>query len=76
MLNSSERETFIELYYSQGKNVREISQEARMSFRDIDAILKNKEVSDGDGGNVICDGDNNNNKSSKEKLLKLALTLY
>ena len=47
-----------------------------MSFRDIDAILKNKEVSDGDGGNVICNGDSNNNKSSKEKLLKLALTLY
>lgn len=46
MLNSSERETFIELYYNQGKNVREISQEARMSFRDIGAILKNKEVSD------------------------------
>ena len=74
MLNSSKRETFIELYYNQGKNVREISQEARMSFRDIGAILNNKEVSD--GGNVICNGDNNNNKSSKEKLLKLALTLY
>jgi hypothetical protein len=69
MLNSSEREKLvIDLYYNQGKNVREIAQ-ARMSFRDIGAILKKNEVSD--GGNVICNGDNNNNKSSKEKATRL-----
>jgi hypothetical protein len=27
------------LYYNQGKNVRQIAQEARISFRDIGAIL-------------------------------------
>ena len=40
-----------------------------MSFRDIGAILKKNEVSD--GGNVICNGDNNNNKSSKEEATRL-----
>ena len=41
MLNYSEREKLVmDLYYNQGKNVREIAQEARMSFRDIGAILK------------------------------------
>jgi hypothetical protein len=69
MLNSSEREKLvIDLYYNQGKNVREIAQ-AKMSFRDIGAILKKNEVSD--GGNVICNGDNNNNKSSKEEATRL-----
>jgi hypothetical protein len=69
MLNSSEREKLvIDLYYNQGKNVREIAQ-AKMSFRDIGAILKKNEVSD--GGNVICNGDNNNNKSSKGEATRL-----
>src|SRR5438105_2705465 len=64
MLNSSERERLvIDLYYNQRKKVREIAQEARMSFRDIGAILKKKEVNSG-GGNVI---DNGINRSSNEK---------
>ena len=41
MLSNVEKEKLvIDLYYNQGKNVREIAQEARMSFRDIGTILK------------------------------------
>ena len=44
MLNNVEKEKLvIHLYYNQRKNVRQIAQEARISFRDIAAILKKKE---------------------------------
>ena len=43
MLNNVEKEKLvIDLYYNQRKNVRQIAQEARISFRDIAAILKKK----------------------------------
>ena len=45
MLSNVEKEKLvIDLYYNQRKNVRQIAQEARMSFRDIAAILKKKEA--------------------------------
>jgi hypothetical protein len=63
-------------YYNQRKNVRQIAQEARMSFRDIATILK-KINDDGSGnGNGIGGVDNRqqqqqsndiNNKSPNEK---------
>jgi hypothetical protein len=59
MLSNVEKEKLVlELYYNQQKNVRQIAQEARISFRDIAAIIKKKEaaVNDGsssDGGNGI-----------------------
>jgi hypothetical protein len=44
MLSNVEKEKLvIDLYYNQQKNVRQIAQEARMSFRDISAILKKEE---------------------------------
>jgi hypothetical protein len=44
MQSNVEREKLvIDSYYNQRKNVRQIAQEARMSFRDISAILKKKE---------------------------------
>ena len=52
MLNNVEKEKLvIDLYYNQHKNVRQIAQEARISFRDIAAILKKKEAAavNGDG---------------------------
>jgi hypothetical protein len=52
MLNNVEKEKLvIDLYYNQRKNVRQIAQEARMSFRDIADILKKKEAAavNGDG---------------------------
>jgi len=57
MLSNVEREKLvIDLYYNQQKNVRQIAQEVRISFRDIAAILKKKEAAvngSGDGGNGI-----------------------
>ena len=65
------------MYYNQRKNVRQIAQEARISFRDISAILKKKvnDVSNGTGNGIgVVDnrqqqqqGDDNNNKSPNEK---------
>jgi hypothetical protein len=52
MISNVEKEKLvIDLYYNQRKNVRQIAQEARMSFRDIAAVLKKKEAAavNGDG---------------------------
>jgi len=50
MLINVEREKLVlELYYNQRKNVRQIAQETRISFRDIAAIIKKKETSVNDG---------------------------
>ena len=52
MISNVEKEKLvIDLYYNQRKNVRQIAQEARISFRDIAAILKKKEAAavNGDG---------------------------
>jgi hypothetical protein len=59
------------LYYNQGKNVREITQEARMSFRDIGAILKKKEVNN--GGNVICNGSDQSGLKCWFYVMKMSL---
>jgi len=58
MLSNVEKEKLvIDLYYNQQKNVLQIAQEARISFRDIAAILKKKEAAavngSGNGGNGI-----------------------
>ena len=70
MLSNAEREKLvIDLYYNQRKNVRQIAQEARISFRDIAAILKKKEaaVNDGSGtGNGIVVGDNQQRQQSND----------
>jgi hypothetical protein len=79
MLSNVEKEELvIDLYYNQRRNVRKIAQEARMSFRDISAIIKKAAVNDDGGGNGIGVVDNrqqqqqnndsnNNNKSPNEK---------
>ena len=57
MLSNVEKEKLvIDLYYNQRKNVRQIAQEARISFRDIAAILKKKEAADVNGGNGSGNG--------------------
>ena len=63
MISNVEKEKLvIDLYYNQRKNVRQIAQEARISFRDIGTILKKKEaaaVNDGSGNrNGIVSMDN------------------
>jgi hypothetical protein len=56
MLSNLEKEKLvIDLYYNERKNVRQIAQEARMSFRDIAAILKKNEAS------AVNDGNGNGN---------------
>ena len=45
MLSNVEREKLVlDLYYNQRKNVRQIAQEARISFRDSAARLKKQEA--------------------------------
>jgi hypothetical protein len=40
MLTRQEKERLVIDLYNQGKTIRDIAKELRMSFRDIDAILK------------------------------------
>src|SRR6187399_2041115 len=57
MLGNVEKEKLvIDLYYNQRKNVRQIAQEARISFRDIAAILKKKEEAaiNGSGNGIVA----------------------
>src|SRR6188472_3075711 len=61
MVDNLEKEKLvIDLYYNQRKNVRQTAQEARISFRDIAAILKKKEAaevnddSSGSGNGIVA----------------------
>jgi hypothetical protein len=67
LINVEKENLVIDLYYNQRKNVRQIAQEARISFRDIAAILKKKEeaVNDVDSGNG--NGNNKYYSHSNEK---------
>jgi hypothetical protein len=80
MLSNIEKEKLVtDLYYNQRKNVRQIAQEARISFRDITAILKKKEAAEvnavGNGSGIGVDNqqqyqqsdDSSTNKSPNEK---------
>ncbi|MBV9176196.1 MAG: hypothetical protein JO297_04085 [Nitrososphaeraceae archaeon] len=72
MLSNGEKEKLvIDLYYNQRKNVRQIAQEARISFRDIAAILKKKQeaavnhgCSGSENGNGIAGADNQQQQQS------------
>ena len=58
MLSNVDKEKLdIDSYYNQRKNVLHIAQEARISFRDIAAILKKNEAA----ANDIGDGNGNGN---------------
>jgi predicted DNA-binding protein YlxM (UPF0122 family) len=83
LINVEKEKLVIDLYYNQRKTVRQIAQEARISFRDIAAIIKKKEaavnVGAGSGnekGLGVMDNNqqqqqnndsNNNNRSPNEK---------
>jgi transposase len=69
MLNSEREKLVVDLYKNQNKSIREIAQEARMSFRDIGAILRKAEGIGSGSGDAIDNGkaSNNNNKSHNEK---------
>jgi hypothetical protein len=89
MLSNAETEKLvIDLYYNQRKNVRQIAQEARISFRDIATILKKKvaaEVNHDANGNgiVLADSqqqqqnnDSNNNKKPPDEKVTQAYKLF
>ena len=69
MLNNVEKEKLvIDLYYNQRKNVRQIAQEARISFRDIAAIIKKKEAA---AVNDDSNGINDDGNQSKVEMADL-----
>ena len=73
MLSNVEREKLVlDLYYNQHKNVRQIAQEARMSFRNIGAIVKKKEAAV--NGSSAC-GNGIAHSHSNEKPHKLTNSL-
>jgi hypothetical protein len=69
MLINVEKEKLVidcmSMYYNQRKNVRQIAHEARISFRDIAAILKKKEAAVDDGGNGIVKSNQKSTQSYK-----------
>ena len=55
VLTSKQREKLVLDRYNEGKTIKEIAKEAKMSFRDISDILKKKEaaaVNDGSGSSL------------------------
>jgi Mor family transcriptional regulator len=44
MLSNAEREKLVLDLYNQGKNIRHLAKEARISFRDINTLLKKAAV--------------------------------
>jgi transposase len=76
ILTRQERERLVlDLYYNQGKTIREISKEARMSFRDIGVIL-NKAVEE---KTEELKEDNNGadkNQEQEEQQLSLSTQAY
>jgi DNA-binding Lrp family transcriptional regulator len=63
LINVEKEKLVIDLYYNQRKNVRQIAQEARISFRDIAAILK-KINDDGSGNGIGVDNQQQQQKSN------------
>jgi hypothetical protein len=71
MLSNAEREKLVlDLYYNQRKNVRQIAQEARISFRDISAIIKKEAAVNDDGS-----GNGNENGIVNKEQNKIATTI-
>jgi cytidylate kinase len=80
ILTRQERERLVLNLYNQGKTIREIAKEARMSFRDIGAIL-NKEVEEKKTEASKQEQEQNNNNgvvenNQQEPHLSLAAQAY
>jgi hypothetical protein len=73
VLTRQEKERLVLDLYNQGKTIREIAKEARMSFRDIGAIL-NKAVKEKTEG-IKQQNDNNDVEESKEQEQQQHLSL-
>jgi transposase len=76
ILTRQERERLVIELYNQGKTIREIAKEARMSFRDIGAIL-NKAVEEKDKEGIKQqDGAEQNREQEEQQHLSLAAQAY
>src|SRR5215218_5712916 len=76
-ITRQERERHVLDLYNQGKTIREIAKEVRMSFRDIGAIL-NKAVGEKTEGSkeVIKQQDNNDIDKNQQQHLSLSTQAY
>jgi hypothetical protein len=76
-ITRQERERLVLDLYNQGKTIREIAKEVRMSFRDIGAIL-NKAVGEKTEGSkeVIKQQDNNDIDKNQQQHLSLSTQAY
>ena len=53
LMSRQEKQTLVLQLYKENKTIREIAKEARMSFRDIGAILKNGSAEENENGQTI-----------------------
>jgi transposase len=70
-----ERERLVLDLYNQGKTIREIAKEVRMSFRDIGAIL-NKTVEEKAGGIKQQDDAEEHREQEQQQYLSLSTQAY
>ena len=82
-ITRQERENAVlDLYYNQGKNIREIAQEVRMSFRDIEPILKKadeaqeRKEQEQEQDNDDKVSDKNHQQQEQEQQLSLSTQAY
>ena len=74
MTRQEREKAVLELYYNQGKNIREIAQEARMSFRNIGAILN--KADEGESKNKIIIMISRTKSNNKNKISRRSSHLY
>src|SRR5215210_5336466 len=75
IMTRQERERLVVELYNQGKTIREIAKEVRMSFRDIGVIL-NKAVEEKTEGIKQQDDNANPNKQQEQRHLSLSAQAY
>jgi transposase len=76
ILTRQERERLVLDLYNQGKTIREIAKEARMSFRDIGVILNKAVKEKKTEGIKQQDGAENNQNQEQEQHLSLSAQAY
>jgi cytidylate kinase len=74
MMTRQERERLVLNLYNQGKTIREIAKEVRMSFRDIGVIL-NKVIEEKDK-ELKEEQDNIDSEKNQEQQLSLSTQAY
>ena len=74
-ITRQERERRVLALYNQGKTIREIAKEVRMSFRDIGAIL-NKAVEEKKTEGIKQQDDAEENREQEQQHLSLAAQAY